>query len=203
MKVLLIVACLAVAALCQSPPVWPVRFQQDFVESYTNSHLHTVGKIWYDTERNMQRVERNDGRLDPICGSLKNQTTPCSQLMRDGLRYIVFHLLKDCCVCCDSAHGCGVTKRDWARFSKFAGKEDLSGQTFNKFVDEEDMIEYWTTIETPNIPRKLYEDKILIKDYIMNTYSEGPINEEVFALPSFCSPTKWCPKESRCGRFQA
>lgn len=49
MKALLGVALLLIIAAAQSPPVWPIRFQQDFVESYTTSHIHTVGKLWYDT----------------------------------------------------------------------------------------------------------------------------------------------------------
>lgn len=75
-------------------------------------------------------------------------------------------------MCCDAAHGCGFLRRDWLRNAKFVGRDDLAGQTFNKFIDTEGAIEYWATTDSKQIPRKLIEDNERIKDWIMNTYSE-------------------------------
>ena len=133
MKSLLILLVVFVIVCCQTPPTWPVRFQQDFVESYSTSQMHTAGKLWFDSERGMERMDRNNGRFDPICGSISNMTTPCTQLTREGKRYIYFHLIRQCCYCCDSEHGCGPMRRDWLKDAKFVGKEDISGQTFNHF----------------------------------------------------------------------
>lgn len=102
-------------------------------------------------------------------------------------------------MCCDAAHGCGILKRDWLKNAKFAGKEDISGQTFNKFVDAAEQIDYWATTDSAQIPRKLIEGGKLTKDWIMNTYSEDPIADSIFALPDYCSPSNLCPKTSKCG----
>ena len=40
-----------------------------------------------------------------------------------------------------------------------------------------------------------------IKDFEMNSYSEDPIPEGVFKLPSYCSD-KMCPATTACGKFQ-
>jgi hypothetical protein len=53
MKTLLITLALLLAIVAQKTPVWPVRFQQDFVESYASTPLHNVGKLWFDAERQM------------------------------------------------------------------------------------------------------------------------------------------------------
>jgi hypothetical protein len=155
MKIILLVALLSAVAISQSPPLWPVKFQQDFVESYTTSPFYTAGKLYYDSERNMERFDRTDGKAVSICSSIVSESTPCQQLTRDGKRYIVFPFKRLCCMCCDAAHGCGVLKRDWLKNAKFDGKEDISGQTFNKFVDTEEKIDYWATTDSDQIPRKL------------------------------------------------
>jgi hypothetical protein len=149
----------------------------------------------------MERLDRNNGQHVAICSTIVNQTTPCSQITRDGLRFIYFPLLRQCCMCCDSAHGCGFLKRDWLKNSKFAGTDIISGQTFNKFVDTAGAVEYWSTTDKDQIPRKLIEDNERIKDWIMNTFSEEYIAASIFALPSYCSSSNLCPADSKCGKF--
>jgi len=51
MKIIVIVLAFLTLAATQSPPVWPARFQQDFVESYTSTQFRDVGKIWYEPDR--------------------------------------------------------------------------------------------------------------------------------------------------------
>ncbi len=121
---LVIVLILAVAAEPKTP-TWPLRFQQDFVESYASTQYHDVGKLWYDAERNMERLDRSNGKYAPLCNSITNATTPCTQLTRDGKRYMIFPLVRLCCFCCDSAHGCGIMRRDWltAAGAKYVGKD--------------------------------------------------------------------------------
>lgn len=82
MKSIIIFIALLFFALTQNPPTWPVRFQQDFVESYSSTQYHDVGKLWYDSERVMSRLDRSNGRYDPVCGSIINGTTSCVQLVR-------------------------------------------------------------------------------------------------------------------------
>lgn len=120
----------------------------------------------------MSRLDRTNGKYDPLCSSVTNGTTPCTQLVRGGKRYIIFPLIKLCCFCCDSSQGCGILKRTWLAGSKFVGKDELSGQFFNKFVDEESQVDYWATTDATTVPRKLVEGGAIYKDFIMNTYSE-------------------------------
>ena len=72
MKILGIFLLLLVVVISDQPPTWPLRFQQDFVESYTNTRFYTAGKLWFDSERQMERLDRNNGKADPICGPLSN-----------------------------------------------------------------------------------------------------------------------------------
>lgn len=172
MKVLIAITLLTIA-LAQAPPVWPVRFQQEFVESYSTTSFRDIGKLWYDSERNMSRLDRTNGKYDPMCNSIVNGSTLCIQLVREGRRYMVFPLLRECCYCCDSAHGCGILKRDWLSRSVYKGKEDLSGEYFNKWSDAEEGSDYWAAINTKQVPRRLAEGNgAMVKDFIMNTYSE-------------------------------
>lgn len=199
MKTLLLVIVLAIAVAAQKTPVWPLRFQQDFVESWSTTTYHAVGKLWYDAERNMSRLDRSNGKFDSFCNSVTNSTTSCHHLVRDNKRYLVFPLLRVCCFCCDSAHGCGILKRDWLSGAKYVGKEDLSGQTFDRWTDTADETDYWATTDAKQVPRKLVEGNQIFKDFIMNTFSEEYIPDATFALPSYCSGT--CPGD-RCAKFR-
>jgi len=145
----------------------------------------------------MSRLDRTNGRYDPLCSGITKGNTPCSQLVRNGKRYIFFPLIKLCCFCCDSSQGCGILRRDWLKVTKFAGRDELSGQFFNKFVSTEDEIDYWATTDAKTIPRKLVEGGENFKDFIVNTYSEDNIPDNIFALPSYCDGTK-CPAVLDC-----
>ena len=35
------------------PPVWPENFYQAFVESYSTTHMHITGKLYYDAKKDM------------------------------------------------------------------------------------------------------------------------------------------------------
>ena len=132
---ILITALLTVQLLAQvAPPTWPVAFHQVFVETYPNSHVHISGRYYYDSAKNATRVDRIDGSLDRLCNSiLPNVTTPCTQLIAGGKRWLVFPEKRTCCFCCDAAHGCGILRRDWLSTSKFEGNETLSGEPFYKW----------------------------------------------------------------------
>jgi hypothetical protein len=155
MKGLLLALALLLAVIAQKSPVWPVRFQQDFVESYSTTQYHDVGKMWYDSERVMSRLDRSNGKYDPFCNTITNATTPCTQLVREGKRWIFFPLIRLCCECCDAAHGCGILKRDWLSTANYIGKEELSGQIFDRWTEPVTVTDYWATTDEKQIPRKL------------------------------------------------
>jgi hypothetical protein len=76
----------------------------------------------FDANRQMYKVERSNGQYESLCGSvLPNVTTPCTQLTREGKRYIIYPEQKKCCICCDAAHGCGFLKKDWLSTAKYEG----------------------------------------------------------------------------------
>ena len=132
---ILICSLLLSAVISQvTPPTWPNRFHQSFVEAYNTTHIHISGKYYYDSDRGYSRVDRIDGRFDAVCGSITpNITTPCTQLIRDQKRWIVFPERRTCCMCCDAAHGCGILSPGWLKEAKYEGQETLSGESFNKW----------------------------------------------------------------------
>jgi hypothetical protein len=70
--------------------------------------------LYYDATHNRSRLDRANGAYDMFCGSLQpNLTTACVSLVTEGKRYIYFPNKKQCCICCDAEHGCGILKPDW------------------------------------------------------------------------------------------
>jgi hypothetical protein len=91
-----------------TPPVWPEVFHQSYVESYKDSTHRITGKFWFDSKRAMMRVDKQDGQYDAICGSV--------------LPNVVYPQRRQCCMCCDKEHGCGVLRRDWLSTAKYEGE---------------------------------------------------------------------------------
>jgi len=58
---------------------------------------------------------------------------------------------------------------------------------------------YYATLNDNNIPRRMSYGSYGI-DFMMNTYTEDPIPDSVFNLPSSCE--KDCPKASFCANFR-
>ena len=58
-----VVLCLCLlGAMALDPPVWPVHFSESFVESYSYSSLHTVANMYFDSQSNVIRVDRQNGQ---------------------------------------------------------------------------------------------------------------------------------------------
>jgi hypothetical protein len=93
-------------------------------------------------------------------------------------------------------------RRDWLSVvgAKYVGKEELSGQFFDKWSEPESQTDYYATTDAKQIPRRHVEDRAFFKDFIMNTFSEEYIAENIFALPSYCTGTA-CPATSTCAKF--
>jgi hypothetical protein len=111
--VLLFAICLTQTV---DPPTWPNQFYQSFVESVTSSgsKSYTVGQHWFDYTNKRSRVDRTNGNNNFICNSiLPNSTTACTNLVVNETRYIIFPEIRQGCVCCDAAHGCGVLRPNW------------------------------------------------------------------------------------------
>ena len=109
-------------------PVWPVMFQQSFKENlyYPILGTHqTNGTYFYDFANRRYRIDRVNGRYDRYCGfnGAKAFTdTPCTQLVVNGMRWLIYPAKQECCQCCTSEQGCGVLFPTWMNNATFVGK---------------------------------------------------------------------------------
>ena len=49
------------------------------------------------------------------------------------MRYILYPMRKECCACCDAAHGCGILKQDWLAGAEFVGDETFDGMAVRRW----------------------------------------------------------------------
>ena len=135
-KLLLLSAVVLVVVLAVDPPVWQSTFSQRFVATFHNKQnetFHSVGDHFYDYTKQRSRMDYRDGSWDFLCNSVVNESTPCSFLIINGKRYLLFPEKKIGCFCCDSAHGCGVLRPNWLDQATYVGVEELLGQNFDKW----------------------------------------------------------------------
>ena len=196
------------------PPMWSPSFYVAYDESFTNKDNRTYtfnGQFFYDAVNNRQRADKVSGRYDNTCNSvLPNVTTKCQHLVVNDKRWIVYPEKSQCCYCCDTAHGCGIVKRDWFKDGKYLGKEKIVDTMYDKYVkpgifyyylDIADAF-YWVTADENEIPRRFAEDNNThVIDYLTHTYVNKTIDSSIFALPSYCNAT--CPEASVCTKFRS
>ena len=108
MKVFLVVlicffGCLVKCHQPPSDPVWSELFQQSFQEKFyypvVGTH-YTNGTYYYDYTNRRYRVDRDNGRYDRYCGFNGVrffQDTPCTQLVIDGVRWMIYPGKQECC----------------------------------------------------------------------------------------------------------
>lgn len=204
-KISLVLAlCLAVS-LQVDPPKLPSSFQMAFDESFVHngSTVRVNGQWYYDATKNRERTDRANGRYSHFCGSiLPNVTTPCTHYAVGGKRWIAFPQKKQCCMCCDAAHGCGPLRQDWLKGAEFLGQERLIDTLYNKWnKDGHSFNHFWTTADENQIPRRLDEGGEHITDYLVHTYVNKTFDDSYFQLPSYC--TDACPSTTVCGQLRS
>jgi hypothetical protein len=203
LKSIIFVLSLCLIYTQKDPPVWPESFTQKFVEEFfINGSRHvTTGQHWYDAAHNRSKFIRGNGANNALCNSVQPGNLECEQLIVGGNRYIIFPQLKKGCLCCTAAQGCGILRRDWLNGAKYEGIEVLSGQGFDKWAkpDGDGTTWYFATTDQLQVPRRLNEANEHILEYLMNTYTTGPIADNVFDLPSYVSGN--CPSTSKCAKF--
>ena len=202
---------LALVALCcladPKTPVWPVKFTQDFTETFNYpvvGKVTTTGTYYYNAETRRYRVHRENGRGDRYCGIngtkiLKD--TPCDQYVVNGDRYIHYPKLNECCYCCSAEHGCGILRRDWLSGAKFLGEVEYKGYSAYKWDKAGLQSNYYfeTVGENP-------EDRIMLDmDQTPNDdQSFDPLtwsltfNDSLLELPSICKKSNTCSFASTC-----
>lgn len=152
LKTFIISAILLALAVSQDPPLLADSFQIAYDETYiqNGTHYRVNGQMYYEVKKNRERVDRVNGRYNLFCGGiLPNVTTPCTQLTVENKRYIIFPQRKQCCFCCDSAHGCGILKKNWLEGAKFLGVEKIVDTNYNKWSKDGDFgyNYYYVTID--------------------------------------------------------
>lgn len=109
-------------------PVWPEMFQQNFEEKLTYPVLgthETNGTYYYDFANRRYRIDRANGRYDRYCGLNGAKAfvdTPCTHLVVNGMRWLIYPEKQECCQCCTSEQGCGVLFPTWMNNATFIGK---------------------------------------------------------------------------------
>jgi hypothetical protein len=145
------------------------------------------------------RIDRSTGKYDRFCGSVKLfQDVPCTHLVVDGLRYLIYPTLNSCCMCCTAESGCGTVRPDWLSDSNFVGY-NTTGTTKYQVWDKKGLQDnfYWQVddTQTPYIIDQRPND-VMVFD--VTTFKKGPIDPSLFALPSYCSKSTQCPLFSVC-----
>ncbi len=79
-KTILLLTALCLSVFCSLEyPLIPDRFSQDFVIGFNETGKYSVGKIWYDSQSNQQRMDYQNSQLSGFCNSItKGVSTPCS-----------------------------------------------------------------------------------------------------------------------------
>jgi hypothetical protein len=141
----------------------------------------------------MFRVDRNNGNFDHYCGTVYwFANTPCTHLVRDGKRHLVFPEKKFCCKCCTV--GCGVVKPTWFQGGSAQGREDVNGTEAYKYTVAGVQNNYYYETAASK-PKRLYQhpDSDMVWD---SGYTESSIDPKVFELP-----TDMGDCEQSCGMF--
>lgn len=200
---ILLLLTLSVFAL--DPPVWPDSFEVAFDETFVVDSVshHVNGIMYYDAAHNRSRLDRFDGSYSKFCQSLApNVSTPCTNLVVNGSRWIIFPQKSQCCFCCDSAHGCGILKPDWLKGAEYLKDETIDNVNYHKW-NQQGVIGYnyyWSSADGYNVPRRLDENGAHITDYNPRSYIKKPIDAKVFAVPQYCHDP--CPETTFCGKFR-
>jgi hypothetical protein len=176
------------------PPVWPNAFSINFTES-TLGGGDTNGTWIYDFANLRQRLDRDTGKFDRFCGSVDNADSPCTHLVRDGIRYLIWPVLKKCCGCCTDADGCGIVKPTWMIDSNgtYSGNAPLKTPVWSGNADSWEITgnqpNYWFTVAGTDTPVGFAQVPIDYQYFIPASYeTDQSFPDSLFTLPKYCEP---------------
>jgi hypothetical protein len=141
------------------------------------------------------RVDRTTGKYNGLCSSVTKEDIPCTDLVVDGFRYLVFPTIKNCCMCCTTEEGCGILRPDWLLNATFIGyntTESVKYQIWDKkgFQDN-----YYWQVDATQVPYIIYQHPNDNMVFNVSSFSKM-VDPSVFALPSYCSKDRKCPPTS-------
>ncbi|XP_012559347.2 uncharacterized protein LOC105845774 [Hydra vulgaris] len=198
---LILVIFIAIGCSADKPsdPLWPNTFMQTFKETFyypvIGTH-NTKGVYYYDYANLRYRIDRENGRYDRYCGFNGNKAfkdTPCTQLVLEGQRWLIYPDLKECCQCCDAQHGCGVLKPTWLQNATYLGIVDGNFKWNQKGLQDNFYLETAgrVMLQINQVPND-------IQDFDPSSFTTTIENaDEVFKLPAYCEPVK-CSLFSTC-----
>jgi hypothetical protein len=187
--ILALIASAMLSVSCQSAhttaAAWPAQWQAHFTEKIefpVRGTMNVEGNWWFDFTNRMFRVDRTNGNYDRYCGTVyKFANTPCSQIVREGVRHMYFPEKKFCCKCCTNAGGCGVLVPTWIQQGKPLGREDVNGTEAYKYnVAGLQNNYYYET--SANKPLRIFQEPL--SDMIFNSNYSESVDSKVFDLPT-------------------
>ena len=178
------------SVLSQSnPPVWVPTFTQTFQETTKifSSH-HTNGTYYYDYAHSRQRIDRDNGAHDRYCGSVHSGDTPCTQLVINAKRYIIFPKIKSCCMCCTAEKGCGLLSPNWLQNATYVGEVEYGEFKVSKWDKKGLQNNYYYQLlssKTP-VPVAIDQQPNDLMEFNPLSFNTQPISDSLFELPSYC-----------------
>jgi hypothetical protein len=187
----------------QDAPVattWVDQWESSFTEAVYFPIFgtdHITGNWSYDFTNRLFAISRSNGKLDRYCGTIyKGRKTPCTQIIREGKRYVIFPEKKFCCMCCTAASGCGIIKPDWFTSGSFNGEKTVDGTNTNEYIVKGLQSNYYNESKDAQTPARIFQDPLSDMVFSVENYSVGIKDSSVFDLP-----TEYGSCERSCGTF--
>lgn len=200
---------LALAAACVGvtaqppPPIWPSAFSVNFSETtWLIESYNFTGAWYYDFTNGRQRIDRSTGAHDRYCGTVVTESAPCSHLVVNEVRYLVWPTLKKCCGCCNATAGCGIVKPTWMRDAggSFSGTAPFDGPVWSGSADSWEISgsqpNYWFNEAGTQTPVGFAQVPLDYQYFDPATWAPGPQDDSLFVLPDYCTDT--CPGINIC-----
>ena len=171
-------------------PYWPRWFSIKFNETTSIPFLSdtTTGLLQYDSARVAERVDREEGHGDRYCGSVHPlKHMPCTHLAVDGMRYLIFPSISECCSCCSFSSGCGPVSQTWLANATFVPPTAGSDPDADCFSIQGLQTNIFCQSRHSHAPLRLSQGKIDDTYYDEASFVERPPDSSAFVLPSACS----------------
>lgn len=178
---------------CIEPPIWALEWTSSFNETgvdlnNTNISGQTNGVLYYDFGRNRQRIDRDNGRYDRLCGTeMKDVDTPCSQITVNNALWLVFTEQQQCCECCTNAGGCAVVSNTWLSRAVYQGTQTIAGYDADVWYEQGAGDNYYYDTTVGSFPVALYMPGVDYLQFDPQTYTTKSIEDSLFVLPGYCS----------------
>ena len=76
--------------------------------------------------------------------------TPCTHLVNNGIRYLIYPDLQICCNCCSDTDGYGILKPTWMNGAQYIGQSLYGSQAVESYLWNQEGVGsnfYWETVD--------------------------------------------------------